>query len=337
LAKVLLYSASLDERARDEWDLGAYRKFRESALNDLFGVHSLTDDPAAADIIVFIEVGGSGLFAELVRHHPYVKKYREKCFLVDPNDCALPFLPGLYASLRRKYHDPTRTRTGSYLRTDENPYIEFRPLAKEPKYVGCFIGSFENHPMRAALANLPSEDFLIEGRPKGLTLQMHYGGVGPERHEFWSHYADGMAAGAFSLCPRGLGLGSIRLFESMRMGRCPVILSDDWVFPERVDWAACSLTVAEKDVSRLGEILHANLGRAGELGMRARQEWERFYAENVRFHWLAEDCLYLLRARRVREAIAGRKAWLHLFDKGYFRRYLRSKKQVYKQYGRIIL
>lgn len=335
MGKVLLHSVTLND-SDSEWCQGAYKLFTESARNDLFGVHSLTDDTLNADLIIFVELGAQGLFAERVRHHPYVKKYREKCFLFDPGDYALPFLPGLYASLQKKYYDPARTRTGYYLRIDENPYVDFRAQDKKPKYLGCFVGSLKNHQARAALASLPSEKFLIEDT-SSFALKMLIGGEEQQRREFWSHYADAIAAGAFSLCPRGKGTGSVRLFESMRMGRCPVILSDDWIFPSRVDWPACSITVAEKDIGHLAEILEANLAKATSLGLRARQEWERFYAPNVRFHWLAEDCLELLRARRESEAIASKRIWMHLFNKETFRIYLSSKKQIYKSSGRILL
>jgi hypothetical protein len=336
LARVLLHSVSLTDTKIDPWHQGGYRLLTESARSDRFGLHQLTDDPQQADIIVFVELAGHGLFAELVRRDPYVKQYREKCFLFDPGDFSLPFLPGLYASLRKKYYDPARTRTGYYLRLDENPYIELRPLQKEPEYLGCFVGSLENHPVRASLANLPAERFLIEDTSK-FSLQMLMGGEESDRHKFWSHYADALASGAFSLCPRGRGPGSIRLFESMRMGRCPVIIADEWIYPERVDWSSCSIPVAEKDIARLPEILEENLHRATEIGMRARQEWVQFYAPDVRFHWLVEDCLQLLQARRTSEAIASRLVWLKLLDYDTFRRYLTSKKQLYKQYHRVLL
>jgi hypothetical protein len=335
LGKILLHSVALDD-PDSEWCQGGHRLFTESARNDKFGVHSLTNDPQSADLIIFTELGAHGLFAERVRHHPYVKTFREKCFLFDQGDYALPFLPGLYASLRKKHYDPSRTRTGYYLRIDENPYVDFRHMEREPRYLGCFVGSLENHPVRAALSRFPSEHFLIEDT-SSFALKMLYGGEEQERREFWSHYANAMSAGAFSLCPRGKGPGSVRLFESMRMGRCPVILSDDWIYPGRVDWPACSITVAEKDIGRLPEILEVNLDRAEEMGVRARREWEKFYAPNVRYHWLVEDCLELLRMRRECEAIAGRRVWLHLFNKETFRTYLSSKKQLYKSYGRILL
>ena len=146
-----------------------------------------------------------------------------------------------------------------------------------------------------------------------------------------------MRESAFVLCPRGLGCGSIRLYEAMQMGRAPVILSDDWVYPERVDWNACSITIAQKDLLRIPEILEAYRDRATEMGLRARQEWERFYAPNVCFHWLVEDCLELLHSRRRSEASAQRSIWLNLFKPGTLRLYVTSKKDMLRRYKRIVL
>jgi hypothetical protein len=114
-------------------------------------------------------------------------------------------------------------------------------------------------------------------------------------------------------------------------------MSDEWVYPERVDWPSCSIRVSEKDVCRLEEILEPNLDRAAEMGLQARQEWERYYAPEVRFHWLVEDCLELLHARRMSEAIAGRLIWLHLLNLKTFRLFLTSKRQIYEKCGKIVL
>jgi hypothetical protein len=336
MAKVLLHSVALEDPRISQWMQGAYRLFTESAGIDPFGVHELTHDPEKADIIVFAELGSQGIFEERVRRHPLVKRYRDKCFLFDPGDFALPFLPGLYASLRQRYADPSRTRTGYYLRIDENPYVDFTPLRNDAQYLACFVGSIDNDPVRAELGRLRSEEFLIEDTSQ-FALKLLYGGPEEDRHRFWRHYAESMASAPFAICPRGRGPGSVRLFEAMRMGRVPVILADEWVYPERVDWQACSVTVAENDVAKLPELLRQHRARAAEMGLCARQEWERYYAPPVRFHWLAEDCLALLAARKGSERVAGLLVWRHLLNFGTFRRYLNSKKTIYRQSGKIML
>ena len=348
MAKVLLHSVAQDQPRPDpdkpveeiphqgKWLQGARTLLLESAQLDPFGVHSVTEDPGEADLIVFAELGAQGLYSEWLRHHPLVKKYRNKCFTFDVGDKTLPFLPGLYASLRKSIYDPARTRTGYYLRLDENPFIDSRPVSEISRLLGCFVGSLENHPVRVALAKLSSDDMLVEDT-SSFAQTMLYFTAEEKSQAFWPHYADIMASAAFSLCPRGRGPGSIRLFEALQMGRCPVIIADEWIYPERIDWAACSITVQEKDIPRIPEILREYRDRAAEMGIRARQEWEKYYAPPVRFHWLVEDCLSMLAARRMPEAIASRLVWRHLFDAKIFRNYLTSKKQIYRETGRIVL
>lgn len=350
MAKVLLHSVAIgsDRKLPDvgpdvdplqgQWLFfqGAQKLMTESFHLDPFKVHSITDDPEEADFIIFLEIGIQGLFLEWVRRHRYVKKYREKCFIFSIMDYTPAFLPGLFASLDKKRYDPARTRTGYYLRIDPNPFIDFRPVPEQPKYLACFVGTMKHHPVRMAMKQLPADRFLIEDTTSFAQRALW---LPPEERSknFWPHYADALASSAFALSPRGVGTGSIRLFEAMQMGRCPVILSDNWVFPEKVNWAACSITVPEKDVARLPEILRERLSSAGELGRQARLEWEKYYAPPTRFHWLVEDCVAMREARKIPEAIAGRLAWLELMRPSIFVQYLRSKKQIYLREQRIIL
>ena len=347
MAKVLLHSVALDappvgppqeedKLHQGKWMQGARQIFIDSALQDPFGVHTLTDNPDEADLIIFPELGIHGFFAEWVRYHPYFKKYREKCFIFETEDASLPLLPGLYASLRQSYASPSRTRTGYYLRIDENPYIDYRPAPDRYDYLACFVGSFNTHPVRASLARIASNRILIEDTSAFSSATLTRATAEEKRQSFWPRYADLMASGAFSLCPRGRGTGSVRLFETMRMGRCPVIISDEWVYPERVDWASCSLTLRQKDVDSLPEFLEENLPRAPELGRQARQQWEKFYGLPVRFHWLVEDCLAILQQRRVPEAIVGRLVWRHLVHSPNLLNFLRAKTKLYRQTGKLM-
>jgi hypothetical protein len=348
MARVLLYSVTLDpgfpghhpvdpgDPHEGKWMQGAQMLFMQSAASDPFGVHTLTDDPEQADLIIFAELGAEGLFSEWIRHHPWVRKYREKTFIFDVGDLTLPFLPGLYASLRESYHSKGRTRTGYYLRLDENPDIDFRPPPAEYRYLACFVGSLANHPVREELKRIASDKLLIEDT-SDFAQRMLYMSPEEKHQGFWPHYADIMASSAFALCPRGRGPGSIRLFEALKMGRCPVIIADEWIYPQRVDWPACSISVAEADIPRLGEILESYKPRAAQLGLQARKEWEKYYAPEVRFHWLVEDCLSISKERRMPEWITSRLAWRHLLNKKNLRRYLLSKKQIYKMSRRIVL
>ena len=342
MAKVLLTSVALMPRVSKRVEeylpkiQGPYREFEKNARIDSFGVHELVDDPEEAEIIIFIELRWHGLFAERIRWHPLFRRYREKCFLFDFEDFSLPFLPGVYASLRRQHHDPSRTRAGYYVAFERNPYIDFRPVDPDSPYLGSFIGSFKNSPVRGEIGKLPTDRFLLVDTSAYSKTVLAGETAAEERHRFWSQYADAMEAGKFSLCPRGIGPGSIRVFESMQMGRCPVILSDEWVLPPHVDWPNCSIVLPEKDASHLPEILEAKEDQATVLGQNARLMWEKYYSPSVQFHWLVETCLELKQARRLPEAIAGRLIWRHAFSYRSFRRYLTSKRQIFEHDHKIL-
>lgn len=329
MAKVLLHSVSLDDDRIAEFMRGAYKLLRDSAMSSV-GVHTLTEDPVVADLIIFTEVGGNGLFSERVRHHSFYKLYPEKCFIFDSQDKPIPFLPGVYASLSDDINEIGRTRTGYYLRVDDNPYVDFRPLSDSAPYLGSFVGSLENAPCRGSLKQLPADLFLIEDT-SSYALKMLYAETSEQKHAFWSHYAESISSAFFSLCPRGRGVGSIRLFESMCMGRCPVIISDGWVRPQRVDWASCSLTITESEIGSLPQVLEQHRESAAELGLRAREEWLNFYSPAVRFHWLVEDCLSILSHRSRSERLSSALIWRSLINYRTLRMFMTSKRQLFQE------
>lgn len=84
-------------------------------------------------------------------------------------------------------------------------------------------------------------------------------------------FVDGILNARFSLCPRGNGAGSLRVQESMALGRAPVILSDDWVPVTGLDWREFAIFVEEGDVRDLPAILRSHESRWKEMGCKARQ------------------------------------------------------------------
>lgn len=70
-------------------------------------------------------------------------------------------------------------------------------------------------------------------------------------------YQSEIARSVFCLCPLGWAPWSPRLVESVALGCVPVIIADGirLPFPSAVRWPDISLTVAERDVGKLGEIL----------------------------------------------------------------------------------
>ncbi|KAE8700814.1 putative glucuronoxylan glucuronosyltransferase IRX7 [Hibiscus syriacus] len=77
-----------------------------------------------------------------------------------------------------------------------------------------------------------------------------------QRHRFTGYQAE-IVRSVFCLCPLGWAPWSPRLVESVALGCVPVIIADGirLPFPSVVNWGEISLTVAERDVGKLGHIL----------------------------------------------------------------------------------
>jgi hypothetical protein len=115
-----------------------------------------------------------------------------------------------------------------------------------------------------------------------------------------SDYVEMLRDSHFVLCPRGKGPTSWRFYETMMAARVPVIISDGWVPARDIDWLSCSLQVSESDIDSIPSLCAANVGRAQEMGLRARQEWESHCTLERAFGWVGR------RLRELREARNGR-------------------------------
>ncbi len=196
-------------------------------------------------------------------------------FAWDSGDFPTGRLPGLFCSLSRRLFDPARHRSFCYpLRV--NPLIAEYPLT-EARYLFGFSGNV-TAPVRARL--------LTELRPAadaGLGLLRQTGSLftriyDPGADVERARFADDLRQCRFILCPRGNGLSSIRLFETMEATRVPVIISDALVLPQCVNWADCSIIVPEAKIAHLPNILEARAADWPRLAANARREWARCFA-----------------------------------------------------------
>src|SRR5690348_17280570 len=296
MAKVLVASSN-SSFPFDVWRHSTAFLLRHSAELAGSAEYCLTEDPEEADLI---------LFGEMVRAHPLYKRYPGKCFVFDSGDSILPSVPGVYASLSKDQYRLGYTRTGFYLYLIQNPFLNHRPCSGREKYLASFVGSKRTHPVREKLFKFGRDDIYVKDT-SNYGQRITYHGSPTERARFWAEYADSIADAKFSLCPRGRGTGSIRLFESMKMGRACVVLSDDWQPNDGVDWSEFAIFVPEKEVDRVPGILEQLEHRAPHMGARARQAWEERFSEQARFRYVVELCLDIQKqVRNGRFVRAGR-------------------------------
>lgn len=309
----------------EAWGTFAANWLRESARLDPHGKHSIIEDPASADAILFMEGHpGSHVFMERVFWHPLRRKYREKSFLYHDCDYAFPLMPGVYPSIRVPHHRAGLSAGGLYLaRIEENKAVtQARGLQVKQDLLYSFVGA-NNCAVRERIlrAGVPDTQVVDTTGRRAWMLSAE------ERAGYEAEYVEICARSRFILAPRGLGPSTYRLFEAMELGRCPVILSDDWVPPPFIPWESFSLRIPESQVGDLPRILadkpHEELGRA------ARRAWEQFVDKPHAFHYLAETMQLLLDEKK--QAPVRRAPYLDLMASDMRGFYLKHKMRGLKR------
>lgn len=89
------------------------------------------------------------------------------------------------------------------------------------KFLMSFIGDFASHSTRSKLVRLRQPDVLVEP-----TNRWHFY-LSPQQQEInKKRYKDVLEETKLSLCPRGTGPSTLRLFESLSIGAVPIIFND---------------------------------------------------------------------------------------------------------------
>ena len=244
-----------------------------------------------------------------------------RMFLFSQDDNPVLWAPGVFASATANHPDIACARGGFYVyHTHYEPEhaaaLEPRPIT-EACFLWSFVGSTATWPRvrRPLLALRDDRALTIDTDDWNRHHRWQFEGPGRvERSRAIRNYADTIHKANFIVCPRGAGLSTVRLFEAMRVGRCPVIISDNWLAPPFVDWESCSIRISEHDLRHLPAVLREREGDAVELGRQARHAWEQRYSPSVMLNTLVEACLDIdperrrtsARARMVRRSATNR-------------------------------
>lgn len=287
---------------------GAWRH-QEEILRELWECssrqHQLVDAPDEADIVIVGNIRDENWFASL-RNHPVISKYPNRCFAVTETDDPKPLLRGIYTSAHRKLAFPSRCRTGAYTLQHpdfNNPCIERHcggAFNSPKKYLFSFTGR-NCHPVRTALLKQPFErDDVFVKDTSDFDLFTHQNEHKASSQEF---FVQAMEASKFVICPRGNGASSIRLFEAMRIGVAPILVSDDWILPKGPRWNAFALFVKESEIGDIEALAVRNEARWKEMGALAAQEYERHFSRTAYFDYVVAQCADLIEKQLVPESL----------------------------------
>ncbi len=252
-----------------------FRKFNEGSDGVKF-----VDSPNEADVIVVFEEFSFKLsdYREVLLECPVVRSWPQKIYTVNHDDHGRGHLSGCYTSLTTRNFDPVVHEACCYPKS-YNEYAESRPANGMPRVLFSFVGTVSSHPVRRAMVRALGDcgDAMIKYVDR--VFHQH---TAAEKIEYVGAIVDSL----FSLCPRGWSPCTYRLFEVMALGRCPVIISDEWVPIRGIEWKECSIRVREADIARIPALL-AGRSDALQLGANARRVWEEHFSiEKRNSHYL---------------------------------------------------
>jgi hypothetical protein len=201
---------------------------------------------------------------------------------------------------------------GFYPRVFDNFVIEDESSFSQCEFLFSFIGRVNNAPaVRAGLMQL--------NHPRAYL------------RDSWSGQSDGdalyasiLAKSKFVLCPRGNGPSSWRLFETMRTGRVPVIISDEWHEPRGLDWSRFSIRVREADTGRIPALLERLEIHAEEMGCAAQQAWRRHFSLTGAFDWVGDACVTILSQIQKFETVVRRNIVAESLQRRYRKLFYRE-------------
>ena len=296
-----------------------FRRLSEAAAVDAFGTHQLVPSPDDADVILF--VGSSYPDHRDVRAHPLVQRHREKCFLFQSDDHVIAFLPGVYVNVGKRWHN-RRTITGPYLQMAYWNHVSYVPFDSDCRYLYCFVGSSRTHAIRRAVMKLMHPRGYLEDT--SVTAAQSTGGpfdMVAYRQEDKTRYGEVISQSKFVLCPRGYGCSTWRLFEALKAGRVPVIISDQWVEPAGPAWETFSIRVKQRDVADVPKLLESRESEAEEMARNAREVWEQWFSKETVFHRIVDWCV-TLKSRAPSSTIEDIVAYSQLLRPFYVRHVL---------------
>jgi hypothetical protein len=158
--------------------------------------------------------------------------------------------------------------------------VRLRSIANT-RYRACRKGVFFRREAISVLRSSDAVEANFIARPTfSASVHTMSGAPADLRREF----VENLLSSDYGLCIRGDANASVRLFETMALGRIPVILDTELVLPfaDKVDYRSFALIVDFRELKRLPELLarfHSSLsdGEFTAMQERAREAYVRYF------------------------------------------------------------
>jgi hypothetical protein len=253
------------------------------------------NDIKNADVFLFLTHGLDEQQILSIPNHPFVKQFPAKCFLWCDRDVPIPILPGLFAALPANMFNAKLHRTVFYM-SKSNNCIDDLDLAAitEPEYLASFQGSMSSNVRKRLLKLKFSSRFFIKAT--GSVWAGFIFGKGFDNSlTYISEYARLIYNSKFIICPKGNGVSSYRVFETMQAGRVPVIIADKYIAPNIKDNTDdFMLFVKEADIRNLEIFLLEKEKSYPAMAQSAYRVYQQNFSDDRKIHYIGEQIIDIL-------------------------------------------
>jgi hypothetical protein len=159
---------------------------------------------------------------------------------------------------------------------DPHPTVE-RPRDIWASFVGALGNTVANYPCRQAMVDA------LASRPEYKIVDVRSKWGENDKTSLakkTDYFVNTMCRSTFTLCPRGYGRTSFRLYEAMQLGSVPVYIYDDpWLpFADELDWNRLAVLVPVSEIDGLDERLSAiKPAEIERMRQYARDHWEAYF------------------------------------------------------------
>ena len=171
---------------------------------------------------------------------------------------------------RYLYRDLRSTNGSRLLRASGAPIPIDQSRLSQRRDVFCsFVGSL-THPIRHSLCSALNDNSKYAIRTQHWSPAIST--------EALNTFIDLTSRSVFSLCPRGYGKTSFRLYEAMQLGSIPVYVYDDpWIpFTNELDWNQFSVLISADRIHEIDHILSSiPHERIKEMQACLRESWQK--------------------------------------------------------------
>ena len=262
--------------------------------------HSEASNPEVADAIILHEPWSFKEWRYISRlvKDKVIGRYSHKVYTINTDDAANGLLKGIYTCLPKSRFNPRRHRAVPFAYFPNEVILDRRGTQRpEPQYLATWRGNPKsNEKLRNSLLETcrQSPAFLVETTESWL----NHNSYEKER------YVDLLLAGRFALCPAGWAAVSFRIYESMALGICPVIIADEYVHPLGPQWDNFSVQVPEANLEDLQPILEGIPDSYLEMGEEAQDAWEEYFCPERLTAYFADSLLSCIAENRGRGSAA---------------------------------